>query len=94
MNLILFCDSECRVFLEVIVVSSIKGNCKPDSSCWQVMVDIRNTELYLKVIAQIHAVYRTDGSRMMFGSSSGLTPSFHGAASSATPAAPSGPAPK
>jgi hypothetical protein len=31
------------------------------------MVDIKNTELYLKVIAQIHSVYRTEGCKMLFG---------------------------
>ena len=59
------------------------------------MVDIRNTELYLKVIAQIHAVYRTDGSRMMFGGSGGAAGAGGNGASSgsqaATPSVPAGP---
>lgn len=64
-----------------------------DEDTNEVMVDIRNTELYLKVIAQIHAVYRTDGSRMMFGVNS----TGNGAAASpanATPAVPAGPCSK
>lgn len=38
-----------------------------DEDTGELMVDIRNTELYLKVIAQIHNVYKTDGGRMLFG---------------------------
>jgi len=38
-----------------------------DEDTGEVMVDIKNTELYLKVIAQIHSVYRTEGCRMLFG---------------------------
>jgi hypothetical protein len=57
-----------------------------DEETGEVMVDIKNTELYLKVISQIHNVYKTDGSRMLFGppaqSSSG------GGVSSASGASP------
>ena len=68
-----------------------------DEDTGEVMVDIRNTELYLKVISQIHAVYRTDGSRMMFGNSlnalNGSVGSSGGGAGGA-PAAPAGPCSK
>ncbi len=40
-----------------------------DEETGEVMVDIKNTELYLKVISQIHSVYRTEGSKMLFGGS-------------------------
>ena len=63
-----------------------------DEDTGEVMVDIKNTELYLKVIAQIHAVYRTEGSRMMY---SGMAPQTlggaSGAAASASNPAPAGP---
>jgi hypothetical protein len=39
------------------------------------MVDIKNTELYLKVISQIHNVYKTEGARMLF--SGGVGGSSH-----------------
>ncbi len=61
-----------------------------DEETGEVMVDIKNTELYLKVIAQIHAVYRTDGSRMMFGSVSPQQNQSSSAASNPC-AAPVGP---
>ena len=38
-----------------------------DEDTGEVMVDIRNTELYLKVISQIHNVYKTDATKMLFG---------------------------
>ena len=38
-----------------------------DEETGEVMVDIKNTELYLKVISQIHNVYKTEGARMLFG---------------------------
>lgn len=38
-----------------------------DEDTGEVMVDIRNTELYLKVISQIHSVYKTDATKMLFG---------------------------
>lgn len=38
-----------------------------DEDTGEVMVDIRNTELYLKVINQIHSVYKTDATKMLFG---------------------------
>jgi hypothetical protein len=37
-----------------------------DDSTGDVVVDIRNTEIYLKVVAQIHSVYKMDGTRMLF----------------------------
>ncbi len=37
-----------------------------DEDTGEVMVDIKNTELYLKVISQIHNVYKTEGARMLF----------------------------
>ena len=43
-----------------------------DEETGDVMVDIKNTELYLKVISQIHSVYRTEGSRMLFGGGGGV----------------------
>ena len=61
-----------------------------DEDTGEVMVDIRNTELYLKVIAQLHAVYRTDSSRMMFGGSAGST-AAPAAAGGLPPSAPAGP---
>jgi hypothetical protein len=45
-----------------------------DEDTGEVMVDIKNTELYLKVIAQIHSVYRTEGCRMLFGNLGASTP--------------------
>lgn len=67
-----------------------------DEDSGEVMVDIKNTELYLKVIAQIHAVYRTDGSRMMFGANTqhGAQPGAGAAVHHHSPAAPAGPAPR
>ncbi len=62
-----------------------------DEDTNEVMVDIRNTELYLKVIAQIHAVYRTDGSRMMFGNNIASSANQQ---QQATPAVPAGPSPR
>lgn len=38
-----------------------------DDDTGDVMVDVKNAELYLKVINQIHSVYKTDGTRMLFG---------------------------
>ena len=43
-----------------------------DSETGEAMVDVKNTELYLKVISQIHNVYKTDGSRMLFGISTAV----------------------
>ena len=69
-----------------------------DEDTGEVMVDIKNTELYLKVIAQIHSVYRTDGSRMMFGggglNSSNLHHHQHASPQGPCGAAPAGPAPR
>lgn len=50
-----------------------------DDDTGEVMIDIKNTELYLKVISQIHSVYRTDGSKMLF--------SLPGATTTGAPAA-------
>jgi len=63
-----------------------------DEETGEVMVDIRNTELYLKVINQIHNVYKTDASRMLFGPPT-LAAAASGAAGSAAAAAPSPAAP-
>jgi hypothetical protein len=65
-----------------------------DDDTGDVVVDVRNTELYLKVIAQIHAVYKTDASKALF--SPHLQQPAHptGSASSSStqpPAVPSGP---
>jgi uncharacterized membrane protein YgcG len=61
-----------------------------DEETGEVMVDIKNTELYLKVISQIHSVYRTEGSKMLFGgggnsaSSSGGGGGTHGNAAASS----------
>lgn len=49
-----------------------------DDETGEVMIDIKNTELYLKVVSQIHSVYRTDGSKMLF------SPAVPGAGASAS----------
>ena len=62
-----------------------------DDDTGEVMVDIRNTELYLKVINQIHNVYKTDASKMMFGPQQNQQQQPSGA-HQATPTLPAGPA--
>ena len=65
-----------------------------DEDTGDVVVDVRNTELYLKVISQIHAVYKTDLSKALFSQhlslSSPTVPSTLN--SGAPPAVPVGPA--
>lgn len=69
-----------------------------DEDTGEVMVDIRNTELYLKVINQIHNVYKTDATRMLFGPQPPPMPSTQSAQNQqqqqAAPAVPVGPAGK
>ena len=58
-----------------------------DEDTGEVMVDIKNTELYLKVISQIHNVYKTEGARMLFSgtASAGGTGSHHQQQQHSTP---------
>jgi hypothetical protein len=58
-----------------------------DEETGEVMVDIKNTELYLKVISQIHSVYRTEGSKMLFGGLHGAHPIPASAAAAAAASA-------
>jgi hypothetical protein len=57
-----------------------------DEETGEVMVDVKNTELYLKVISQIHNIYKTEGSRMLFGGVNGS----HGVAHPGTTTAAAG----
>jgi hypothetical protein len=79
----------------IALAESLRGTLHQiDEDTGEFMVDIRNTELYLKVINQIHNVYKTDGSRMLFsngtGSGSSGGSSVHGT-HGGSPPAPVGP---
>jgi hypothetical protein len=52
----------------VTVAETLKaGLTHRDSDTNEVLVDIKNTELYLKVVAQIVAAYKLDSTKLLFG---------------------------
>lgn len=41
------------------------GLCQKDAETDEILIDVRNSELYLKALAQLTAVYRADGSKVL-----------------------------